>query len=164
METGAPRWVEQDELNRDPAMQDLVQSLVTRYGRELSVAIARSSLAPHLFVSQGAQGVFFVNRRPSTVFAFAYAGPDERFADAATDLFEYAARGKRVANLLEDEPKARELAALGYSATPFGVMQKLPRLAGFSLEGTRMRRLRYQIGHYEKLGQCETREYQAGSD
>jgi len=27
-----------------------------------------------------------------------------------------------------------------------------------------MRRLRYQIGHYEKHGQCETREYSAGSD
>ena len=27
-----------------------------------------------------------------------------------------------------------------------------------------MRRLRYQIGHYEKHGQCETREYRAGSD
>jgi len=164
METQAPRWVEQDELSRDPALQDCVRSLVARFGRELSVAVARSSLAPHLFVSRGAQGVFFVNRRPSTVFAFAYAGPDERFADAAGDLFEYAMQGKRVANILEEEPKARELAALGYSATPFGVMQKLPRLAGFSLEGTKMRRLRYQIGHYEKHGQCETREYSAGSD
>ena len=164
METGAPRWVEHEELSRDPDLQDLVQSLVARYGRELSVAVARSSLAPHLFVSRGAQGVFFVNRRPTTVFAFAYAGPDERFADAARDLFEYAAQEKRVANILEEEPKARELAALGYSATPFGVMQKLPRLAGFSLEGTRMRRLRYQIGHYEKHGQCETLDYRAGSD
>ena len=164
METQAPRWVEQDELSRDPALQDWVRSLVARYGRELSVAIARSSLSPHLFVSRGAQGVFFVNRRPRTVFAFAYAGPDERFADAARDLFEYAAQGKRVANILEEEAKARELAALGYSATPFGVMQKLPRLAGFSLEGTKMRRLRYQIGHYEKHGQCKTREYKAGSD
>ena len=161
---GAPRWVEQDELNRDPALQNLVHSLVTRFGRELSVAVARSSLAPHVFVSRSAQGIFFVNRRPSTVFAFAYAGPDERFADAAGDLFEYAAQAKRVANILEEEPKAKELAALGYTATPFGVMQKLPRLAGFSLEGTKMRRLRYQIGHYEKRGQCETREYRAGSD
>src|SRR5437879_11301281 len=164
METQAPRWVEQDELSRDPDLQDLVQSLVARDGRELSVAVARSSVAPHLLVSQGAQGVSFVNRRPRTVFAVAYAGRDERFADAAGDLFEYAAQGKRIASILEEEPKARELAALGYSATPFGVMQKLPRLAGFSLEGTKMRRLRYQIGHYEKHGQCETREYQAGSD
>src|SRR6267143_3851603 len=164
METRAPRWVEQDELNRDPALQDWVQSLVARFGRELSVAVARSSLAPDLFVSRDAGGVFFVNRRPSTVFAFAYAGPDERFADAARDLFEYAAQGKRVANILEEEPKSRKLAALGYTATPFGVMQKLPRLAGFSLEGTKMRRLRYQIGHYEKHERCETREYVAGSD
>lgn len=164
METRAPRWVEQDELNRDPAMQDLVRSLVTRFGRELSVAVARSSLAPHLFVSRGAHGVFFVNRRPNTVFAFAYAGPDERFADAAGDLFEYAARGKLVANILEEEPKAKELAGLGYTSTPFGVMQRVPRLAGFSLEGTKMRRLRYQIGHYEKHERCETREYRAGSD
>src|SRR5882757_9814549 len=164
METGAPRWVEQDELSRDPVMQDFVQSLIARFGRELSVAVARSSLAPHLFVSQGGHGVFFVNRRPNTVLAFAYAGPDERFADAAGDLFEYAARGKLVANILEEEPKAKELAGLGYTSTPFGVMQRVPRLAGFSLEGTKMRRLRYQIGHYEKHGQCETREYMAGSD
>jgi len=145
-------------------MQGFVQSLVTRFGRELSVAVARSSLAPHVFVARGARGVFFVNRRPNTVFAFAYAGPDECFADAAGDLFEYAAQGRMVANILEEEPKAKELAALGYSATAFGVMQKVPRLAGFSLEGTRMRRLRYQISHYEKHGQCETREYRAGSD
>src|SRR5947208_9363832 len=105
METKTPRWVEQDELSRYPALQDWVRSLVARFGRELSVAVARSSLAPHLFVSRGAQGVFFVNRRPSTVFAFAYAGPDERFADAASDLFEYAAQAKRVANILEEEPK-----------------------------------------------------------
>ncbi len=98
METRAPRWVEQDELNRDPALQDLVQSLVARFGRELSVAVARSSLAPHLFVSRNAEGVFFVNRRPSTVFAFAYAGPDERFADAARDFFEYA-RSRKPGNL-----------------------------------------------------------------
>ena len=71
METRAPRWVERDELNRDPAMRDFVQSLIARFGRELSVAVARSSLAPHLFVSRGAHGVFFVNRRPNTVFAFA---------------------------------------------------------------------------------------------
>jgi len=164
METRAPRWVERDELIRDPAMQDFVRSLIARFGRELSVAVARSSLAPHLFVSGGAHGVFFVNRRPNTVFAFAYAGPDERFADAAGDLFEYAAQGKLIANILEEEPKAKELAGLGYTATPFGVMQRVPRLAGFSLEGTKMRRLRYQIGHYEKHGQCETREYGAGSD
>src|SRR5207302_3208065 len=103
METKAPRWVEQDELSRDPALQDWVRSLVTRFGRELSVAAARSSLAPHLFVSRGAQGVFFVNRRPSTVFAFVCAGPDECFCDAARDLFEYAARGKRVASIRGEE-------------------------------------------------------------
>src|SRR5437763_195922 len=64
METQTPRWVEQDELSRDPALQDWVRSLVARFGRELSVAVARSSLAPHLLVSRGAPGVFFVNRRP----------------------------------------------------------------------------------------------------
>src|SRR5258708_4714468 len=164
MDTRAPRWVERDELNRDPAMQDFGQSLIARFGRELSVAVPRSSLAPVLLVARGPHGVFFVNRRPNSVLAFASGGTEESFADAAGDLFKYAARGKLVANILEEEPEAKELAGLGYTSAPFGVMQRVPRLAGFSLEGTKMRRLRYQIGHYEKHGQCETREYGAGSD
>src|SRR5689334_16039117 len=159
-----PRWIERDELDRDAVARSFVQHLVARFGRELSVAVARSSLASDVFVSRGAQGVFFVNRRPGTALAFAYAGPDDRFAEAAQDLFEYAGRAKLIANVLEEEPKAMELAASGCTATPFGVMQRLARLDEFSLEGTRMRRLRYQVGHYDGLGECETREYRAGSD
>ncbi|MFL6656127.1 MAG: phosphatidylglycerol lysyltransferase domain-containing protein [Sulfurifustis sp.] len=161
---GAPRWVDRQELDGAPALQQAVRSLVTRFGRELSVAIARTSLAPHLFIAQDGQSVFFVNRRGATLFAFAYAGPNDSFVDAARELYAFAEREKLVANILEEEAKARPLAAAGYSATPFGVMQTLPNLAGFTLEGSRMRRLRYQIQHYEKHGPCVTREYVAGSD
>jgi polyketide synthase PksN len=158
----APRWVNRDDADFHAA-ERAVQDLVARYGRDLSVAVARTSLAPHFFLSSGEQSVFFVNRRNRSLFAFAYAGPDRCFAESARELFAYAEREKLVANVLEEEPRARALAALGYTATPYGVMQKVPDLTAFSLEGTRMRRLRYQINHYEKCGRCETGEYRVGS-
>jgi len=160
-----PRWFEPEALLAAPAIRAGVDSLVTRFGRELGVAVARSSLAPCSFVARGARGAFFVNSRPGTIFAFAYAGPDDAFVEAARDLLAHGAREKLVVNILEEDARARELAAeCEMTATPFGVLQRVPNLDAWSLDGSTMRRLRQTVHHYERCGSCRTTEYAAGSD
>ena len=51
-----------------------------------------------------------------------------------------------------------------YSATPIGVLQRLPDLSGFTLSGNRMRRLRYLISKFENSGRVMTREYHPGKE
>jgi len=157
---GAPRWVEQDELSRDPVMQDLCSpDRAVRQGVERRRRA--SSLAPHLFVSRGAHGVFFVNRRPNTVFAFAYAGPDERFAGAAatcsntqrgenwSPIFSKRSEGQGTCRLAIPQPVRRDA-----EGAPAGRV-----LAG----GNQDARLRYQIA-ITKARTMRDREYRAGSD
>jgi hypothetical protein len=51
-----------------------------------------------------------------------------------------------------------------FSATPFGVGQRITNLKEFTLEGGPMRRLRYQVSKFERSGVCRTQEYRCGSD
>jgi len=161
METGAPRWVERDELNRDPAMQDFVQSRsrgsagVERRRRAIELGAAPVRLP-------GRTRRLFVNRRPNTVFAFAYAARTNASPMPPATCSNTRRRGNW-------SPYSRR-GAEGQGTRRPGLYRNPvrrdaagARLAGFSLEGTKMRRLRYQIGHYEKHGQCETREYSAAA-
>lgn len=160
-----PCWFEPEALLAAPPVRDGVDSLVTRFGRELGVAVARSSLAPCSFVARGARGAFFVNSRPGTIFAFAYAGPDDAFVAAARDLLAHGAREKLLVNILEEDARALALAAeCEMTATPFGVLQRVPKLGAWSLDGSAMRRLRQTVHHYERSGSCRTTEYATGSD
>lgn len=159
------RWFEPEALLAAPAVRAGVDSLVTRFGRELGVAVARSSIAPCSFVARGARGAFFANARAGAIFAFAYAGPDDAFVDAARDLLAHGARDKLVVNILEEDARALALAAeCQMTATPFGVLQRVPDLGAWSLEGSAMRRLRQTLHHYGRSGTCRTTEYATGSD
>ena len=61
----------------------------------------------------------------------------------------------------------KEIPSVGgtdFTATPFGVGQRIVNLGGFTLDGGAMRRLRYQVSKFQKSGACKTQEYRCGSD
>src|SRR5262249_13178382 len=65
-------------------------------------------------------------------------------------------------NILADK-EIPPLGDIAFSATPFGVGQRISNLKQFTLEGGPMRRLRYQVSKFQKSGTCKTQEYQCGS-
>ncbi|MGO4776370.1 phosphatidylglycerol lysyltransferase domain-containing protein, partial [Lysobacter sp. 2RAB21] len=62
------------------------------------------------------------------------------------------------------EDRLPELCGKRFSATPFGVMQRVTDLASFTLEGQKMKRLRYLVSKFANAGACRTEEYVCGSD
>src|SRR4030095_13126640 len=66
-------------------------------------------------------------------------------------------------NIITDE-EIQPINGMPFSATPFGVLQRVINLKEFSLEGGAMRRLRYQVSKFQKSGVCKTEEYQCGSN
>lgn len=157
-------WFDAAALAADARLRAVLEDLLQRYGMEAGQAVARASLAPHAFLTGAEDAAFFLNRRANSVLAFAYAGPDAGFKDAAQALIAHCEQRGWSVNILEEAPRAQILAQLGCSTTAFGMMQTIDTLAAFTVQGTRMRRLRYLIQRYEAAGQCAVREYRPGSE
>lgn len=53
---------------------------------------------------------------------------------------------------------------ISFTSTPFGAVQRVKNLEKFSLTGGKMRRLRYLVSKFEKVGNVKTSEYINGTD
>src|SRR5215813_8478416 len=78
-------------------------------------------------------------------------------------MYQYCFYRNFQLNILADK-QIPSLGDIAFSATPFGVGQRILNLKQFTLEGGAMRRLRYQVSKFEKSGVCKTQEYQCGSN
>ena len=159
----APLVIRESHLQRQSeSLRETIGRLLEKHGAEAS-ALARNDIAPFLFLGSKRTGFFYFNQKESLLFAFSYVGPGDDLAHLASELADYCSKRNLKLNLLQKTPLTKA-GAFEFTATPFGVRQYLPDISNFSLAGTRMRRLRYQISKFEKAGQGRTVEYRPGKD
>lgn len=154
-------------LERDvglhPGLQDTLSALYDQYKNEGCVSRGTRNIAPNLFVGSARRAYFNYGRSANAILVYAYTGPASCFAELAEELLAHCRRHGLQLNFFTDTP-VTDIAGVSFSSTPFGVLQRINDLKSFSLEGGAMRRLRYQVGKFEKAGACDTHEYACGSD
>jgi polyketide synthase PksN len=97
------------------------------------------------------------------LFSPCYVGAMADYADTLGEIKAYAAEKELQVNLMAQEMHVSALKDAGFSTTPMGIWQAINPIDEFTLEGQAMRRLRYLVNKYQKLGQCRTVEYVSGT-
>ena len=146
-----------------PDLAALAQELFDTCKNEGSASRGIKHIAPNLFIGSGRRGYFHYSRHRKILLVYAYTGSDEYFPEVAAELLAHCERKGYQLNILSHRPLA-EIGGVAFTATPFGVVQRIVDLPSFTLEGGAMRRLRYQVGTFEKAGTCTLEEYFCGSD
>ncbi len=162
-ETRLPAMVALRHLYRYPQLERRRLEIFDRYKNESSVSRGTAMIAPLLFFGDAQRGYFNCGKGKGILLAYGYTGPEEHFPPLAEQLYRYCdAHGLQFNLFVED--RLPELCGKRFSATPFGVMQRVTDLASFTLEGQKMRRLRYLVSKFANAGACRTEEYICGSD
>lgn len=146
-----------------PENQSWLDQWVKQYGKDDAQAINRRHQAPYLFLTSAKKGVFYFNQQGHSLLALVYVGPDDYFPELVKALEEYGRENALQVNFILDEEYGAPLQALDYTTTPIGVWHRIPDTQNFTIKGTKMRRLRYQVNAYLKNGECKTERYQVGS-
>lgn len=158
-----PTMVALRHLDRYPQLSQRRAEIFHQYKNECSVSRGTAMIAPLLFFGDEQRGYFNCGKGRGILLAYGYTGPDEHFVPLAEQLYRYCdAHGLQFNLFVEDRLPA--LCGKAFSATPFGVMQRVTDLASFTLEGQKMRRLRYLVSKFANAGICRTEEYVCGSD
>jgi NAD(P)-dependent dehydrogenase (short-subunit alcohol dehydrogenase family)/acyl carrier protein len=150
------------DLENDPQRNRLVENLIQKWGREGVLAVNRHYLAPFIFLSKTQQSLFYFNVRNRSIVGLMYVGPDDQYGPLVKELREYCGAKRYQLNLIATESGTPALKDLGFSTTPCGALQSITDLKNFTLDGNRMRRLRYLVQRYQPRG--KVKEYKAGSD
>jgi acyl transferase domain-containing protein/tryptophanase/acyl carrier protein len=148
---------------RDPVLGEIVRELFDRYKNEAGASRGARDIAPRLFIGSARRGYFNYGRCKDIVLAYAYTGPLDYFSELAKEMLDHCTERGLQLNVFTDRV-LEEVGTTRFSSTPFGVLQRVMGLQGFSLEGGAMRRLRYQVTRFAKVGDCRTEEYRCGTD
>ncbi|MBL8261487.1 MAG: SDR family NAD(P)-dependent oxidoreductase [Xanthomonadaceae bacterium] len=159
----APLLLLERDVDLHDGLRDILSSLYDQYRNEGSVSRGTRNIAPNLFVGSSRRGYFNYGRSANAILVYAYTGPASCFAEVAEEMLAHCRRHGLQLNFFTDAPVS-DIAGVSFSATPFGILQRINDIKSFSLEGGAMRRLRYQVGKFEKAGACDTREYACGTD
>jgi polyketide synthase PksN len=158
-----PMMVATRHLDRYPQLSQRRAEIFHQYKNESSVSRGTAMIAPLLFFGDAQRGYFNCGKGKNILLAYGYTGPEEHFVPLAEQLYRYCdANGLQFNLFAEDRPP--DLCGKAFSATPFGVMQRVADLPSFTLEGQKMRRLRYLVSKFSSAGTCRTEEYICGSD
>ena len=161
--TPLPAMVALRHLDRYPQLSQRRSEIFHQYKNESSVSRGTAMIAPLLFFGDAQRGYFNCGKGKGILLAYGYTGPDEHFVPLAEQLYRYCDTHGLQFNLFV-ENRLPALCGKAFSATPFGVMQRVVDLPSFTLEGQKMRRLRYLVSKFSNAGVCRTEEYICGSD
>lgn len=159
----APVLILEADAHRHPELGAAVRKIFDRYKNEGSVSRGTRNIAPNLFIGSERKGYFNYSRCKNIILAYAYTGPREYFVTLTQEIVNHCDKNGLELNIFAVE----QLHAAGdipFYATPFGVFQQILDIENFNLDGKKMRRLRYQVGKFEKNGSCSTLEYKCGSN
>ena len=159
----APIRLFERDLHLHPELAALVGDLFERHKNEGCVSRGTRNIAPNLFIGSKRKGYFNYSRSQNTILVYAYTGPEEYFPEIAAEMYRYCCAKQFQLNIFLDAVVSA-IDGVQFSATPFGVLQRVCDIRNFTLEGGPMRRLRYQVSKFEKAGACRTGEYKCGSD
>jgi polyketide synthase PksN len=158
----APILMLEKEVFAHPDLGPWAQTLFDAWKNEGSASRGIAHIAPNLFIGSDRQGYFHYSRHRKIVLVYAYTGPDDCFQDIAGELLAHCERKGYQLNFLFNKPIS-SIGDIAFSATPFGVVQRIANLPEFTLKGTAMQRLRYQVSSFKKSGACEVSEYRCGT-
>lgn len=158
-----PICVAEADVHSDPALHELVGHLFEKYKAEGGVSRGTRKIAPNLFIGSQRRGYFHYGRNSDLLLVYGYTGPRDHLPELCGEILQHCKERGLQLNVLCDEPLT-DIAGVPFSATPFGVLQRIVRLQDFSLEGGPMRRLRYQVSKFRSAGQARTLEYRCGTD
>lgn len=161
--TRAPILVLERDVHAHPELAALARTLFDECKNEGSASRGIKHIAPNLFIGSERRGYFHYSRHRKIVLVYAYTGADDYFPAAAAELLEHCERKGYQLNILSHRP-IDAVRGASFTATPFGVVQRILNLPEFTLEGGAMRRLRYQVTTFEKSGVCTLDEYRCGAD
>ncbi len=159
----SPIRILEKEAYRRPELQELVRRLFDRFKVEGCVSRGTRKIAPNLFIGGAGRGYFNYGRSKNIILVYSYTGPRDYLPALLEEMYRYCETNNFQLNIITDE-EIQPINGVPFSATPFGVLQRVINLKEFSLEGGAMRRLRYQVSKFQKSGVCKTEEYQCGSD
>lgn len=140
-----------------------ITEIFDRYKNESSVSRGTRYIAPNIFIGSERRGFFNYSRCRNIILGYGYTGPEDYFLTLAEEFFLYCESKNYEPNIFYHE----QLQLVGdapFSSTPFGVMQRVLNLKKFKLQGSKMRRLRYQVQKFQKCGECRIEEYICGAD
>ena len=140
-----------------------IDTLLSAFGSDEALAFKRKQVGDTIFLSASRQGFFYHKSQPGMLFSPCYVGADEHFAASLRELQDYAAENGLQINLMAQEARVHILKENGFTTTPMGIWQSINPLSSFTLEGQAMRRLRYLVSKYQKMGRCHTTEYVPGT-
>jgi hypothetical protein len=143
---------------------DDVVALLSTYGADDALAINRKQMAATIFLNADLNGLFYFKNQFDVLFAVCYVGADENYLSTLTELKAYAKQNDLLINLMAHENRVEDLKTSGFSTTPMGIWQRIEPVSEFTLAGSKMRRLRYLVSKYVKLGDCKTIEYHVGEN
>ncbi len=158
-----PALVAIRHLDRYPQLKQRRLEIFHRYKNESSVSRGTATIAPLLFFGSEQRGYFNCGKGKNILLAYGYTGPEEHFLPLAEELYRHCEANGLQFNLFA-ENRLPPICGKTFSATPFGVMQRVLDLPSFTLEGQKMRRLRYLVSKFSNAGACRTEEYICGSD
>lgn len=161
--TDSPLFITEDSLTTQPGLANRLQQLFEQHKNEGCVSRGTREIAPYLFIGRDRNGYFNCACNDALLLIYAYTGPEDYFPTVARELYEYCVGHNLQLNMFMDR-EITEVAGVAFTTTPFGVLQRVTDLQQFSLQGSAMRRLRYQVSKFEKAGECRTQEYQCGTD
>jgi polyketide synthase PksN len=159
----SPILAREDEALAHSEIGPLVRQLFEDFKNESSVSRGTRLIAPNLFIGSARRGYFNYSRSNRTILGYGYTGPEDYFSTLAEEFHRHCVGIGCELNLFFHRPLG-SIGQTAFSATPFGVMQRVRNLQDFSLQGGEMRRLRYQVSKFSKAGGCEVREYRCGTD
>lgn len=159
----APIRIRETEAYAHPELKALVEDLTTRYRIESGVSRGTRKIAPNLFIGSERRGFFNYGRNKDLVVVYSYTGPRDYASVLLEEMYRYCtAKGLQLNILAVDDIPS--IGGTPFSATPFGVLQRIMNLQQFTLDGGPMRRLRYLVSKFQKSGACRTEEYRCGSN
>ena len=150
------------QLELGSTLEKTIQQLFAEYGGE-SIALSRKDIAPQIFICSNQNALFYFNINKKLLLAFRYVGHANHFEQALLELDHYCSVQQLQLNVLSEE-KLENINQHNYSANAFGAVQRITNLAGFTIDGSRMRRLRYHINKFQKSGHSRTIEYMPATE
>lgn len=145
-----------------PELKDTLNTIFETYKNESSVSRGTRNIAPNLFIGTKRAGYFNYSRSNEIILAYAYTGPAEYYREALQEFNEHCVSKGLEFNFFYDEP-LNQVGTESFSSTPFGLMQRVKGIQNFTMKGSKMRRLRYQVSKFESAGECRTVEYKCGT-
>jgi acyl transferase domain-containing protein/NAD(P)-dependent dehydrogenase (short-subunit alcohol dehydrogenase family) len=127
-------------------------------------------MLPYLFVSADSRGFYHFLEDNAFIFATRFCGPEDESHRAESAVMErllqYCRQNGHELCYLDTSGSRKLLLEQthGLVSTSVGVIQTIRDLQSFTIEGSKMRRLRYAIGQFRQSGTCRTAEYSGGDE